>query len=58
MNEENLALYEKYKELLKDRNIHLLGRLAEYKYYNMDGITLKALELADELVKQEVGINL
>lgn len=58
MNEENLALYEKYKQLLKDRNIHLLGRLAEYKYYNMDGITLKALELADELVKQEVEINL
>lgn len=51
VNEENLALYERYKELLKDKNIHLLGRLAEYKYYNMDAITLKALELADELLK-------
>lgn len=51
INKENLALYEKYKELLENKNIHLLGRLAEYKYYNMDEITLKALELADELIK-------
>lgn len=52
INKENLALYKKYIELLKDKkNIHLLGRLAEYKYYNMDAITLKALELADELLK-------
>lgn len=52
INEDNLALYEKYKDLLKKRkNIHLLGRLAEYTYYNMDAITLKALELADELLK-------
>lgn len=52
VNEDNIALYDKYKELLKDmKNIHLLGRLAEYKYYNMDAITLKALELANDLLK-------
>ena len=28
----------------------LLGRLAEYKYYNMDAIVVRALELADRLL--------
>ena len=29
----------------------LLGRLAEYKYYNMDAIAARALELCDDLLK-------
>ena len=50
INEENNALYETYKAMA-DRfdNLHLLGRLAEYKYYNMDAIAAKALELAARL---------
>jgi len=50
INPENNALYARYKELA-DRfgNLHLLGRLAEYKYYNMDAIAAKALELAKNL---------
>ena len=28
----------------------LLGRLAEYKYYNMDAIVARALELAGQLI--------
>ncbi|MFR5811276.1 MAG: UDP-galactopyranose mutase, partial [Flavonifractor plautii] len=32
-------------------NFHLLGRLAEYKYYNMDAIAARALELCDDLLK-------
>ncbi len=44
--EENQELYEKYVEQAKQySNLILLGRLAEYKYYNMDAIILKALEL-------------
>ena len=31
--------------------MHLLGRLAEYKYYNIDAMTEKALELTKELLK-------
>ena len=31
-------------------NLHLLGRLAEYKYYNMDAIVARALELAGQLI--------
>jgi len=50
INPANNQLYGKYKELA-DRfgNLHLLGRLAEYKYYNMDAIAAKALELAAKL---------
>ncbi len=48
---ENNALYAKYKALAEDHpNLHLLGRLAEYKYYNMDAITARALELTDRLI--------
>lgn len=53
LNEENFSLYEKYKKRVKEYpNFYLLGRLAEYKYYNMDAIAERALTLADELMKQ------
>lgn len=48
---ENNALYGKYKALADALpGFHLLGRLAEYKYYNMDAIVHQALALADQLV--------
>ena len=51
LNEENLALYAKYAEKAKKyKNFHALGRLAEYRYYNMDAIVARALALADELL--------
>ncbi len=53
-NEANQALYEKYRALTeKIPNVWLLGRLAEYKYYNIDAMVMKALELTEKL-KQEV----
>lgn len=50
LNAENEKLYQKYVEKL-DRlpNVHLLGRLAEYRYYNIDAIVDKALTLAEQL---------
>jgi len=52
INEENTALYEKYRaEAARYPNLRLLGRLAEYKYYNMDAIAARALALTDELLK-------
>lgn len=51
MNPQNKTLYEKYKKLTDGlANLHLLGRLAEYQYYNIDAMTKKALELADTLL--------
>lgn len=45
INPENMALYARYQELAdKYPGLILLGRLAEYRYYNMDAITLRAIE--------------
>ena len=52
LNPENLALYEKYAEkAARYENFFPLGRLAEYRYYNMDAIVARALELCDRLIK-------
>lgn len=49
-NAENYALYEKYRSKLEHvSNFHLLGRLAEYQYYNIDVMVEKAIELAKQL---------
>lgn len=49
-NAENHALYEKYRLKLEHvPNFHLLGRLAEYQYYNIDVMVEKAIELAKRL---------
>ena len=46
INEENINQYNKYFELTKDiPNLYMCGRLAEYKYYNMDAVIERALEL-------------
>ena len=51
INPDNNALYAKYKaEADKYPNLHLLGRLAEYKYYNMDAIAARALALTDSMI--------
>ncbi len=50
LNEENQALYQRYvKKTEPYSNVYLLGRLAEYKYYNIDAIVKKALQLADQI---------
>ena len=49
-NAENDALFHKYKELVDSiPNFYLLGRLAEYKYYNIDAIVDRALTMAEEI---------
>lgn len=50
-NPETAALYAKYEEKAKQfGKLHLLGRLAEYRYYNMDAIVAGALKLSRELI--------
>ena len=40
-NERNRALYRKYQDLaLKEPNVMFVGRLASYKYFNMDEVNL------------------
>ena len=44
-NKKNLSLYEKYKELANlEKNVHFIGRLASYKYFNMDQAIKNSLE--------------
>ena len=46
----NNKLYDKYKKLsLKEKNVYFGGRLAEYKYYDMDKVILSALNFIEEL---------
>jgi UDP-galactopyranose mutase len=49
-NEENQALYNSYKAILDEiPNVYLLGRLAEYKYYNIDAMVDKSMKLASTI---------
>ena len=48
-DDKNGALYEKYRAKLKDRpEIIMGGRLGEYRYYDMDRVIERALELVGE----------
>ena len=50
---KNQELYEKYRALAGGLpHFYLLGRLAEYKYYNIDAMTKKAMELADAIMAE------
>lgn len=53
INAANRALYQRYGELVKEQpNLHMLGRLAEYQYYNMDAIVARALAFSKELLNK------
>ncbi|EKF86365.1 UDP-galactopyranose mutase [Methanobacterium formicicum] len=47
---ENYEIYKKYlKKANKIENLFLLGRLADYKYYNMDMVIFNALKLFEKI---------
>jgi UDP-galactopyranose mutase len=53
LSPKSKSLYESYRDLsCQYPNLYLLGRLAEYQYYNMDAITEQALLLSDRLITQ------
>ena len=47
---EQFALYQ--EEMKKETKVHFLGRLAEYRYYNMDAVVRSAMDLFDTLKKK------
>jgi UDP-galactopyranose mutase len=50
---ENAALYQQYERLAASRpRVHFVGRLATYRYYNMDQVVAQALTLADKLERR------
>jgi len=51
-SEKNQALYDKYLIAAKElKNVYFLGRLGDYKYYNMDMAVLRAIELWERIFK-------
>ena len=47
---ENAALYKQYQELAEPTpGVHFVGRLATYKYYNMDQVVAQALTLLPKI---------
>lgn len=52
LNVENQNLYEKYRQKASVyKNFHLLGRLAEYKYYNIDAMVDRGMKVCKEILK-------
>lgn len=53
---ENAELYKKYKDLADATpGVHFVGRLATYKYYNMDQVVAQALTVYNKLRETENG---
>jgi UDP-galactopyranose mutase len=48
---ENEAIFKRYEALAqKERNVTFVGRLAQYRYYNMDQVVGAALAAAKRLI--------
>jgi len=58
LNNKNKELFNKYKGLAEKealyRNIHFVGRLANYKYFNMDEAIKNALNYFNEIFKSSL----
>lgn len=54
---ENEALFKRYEELARqEQQVSFVGRLAQYRYYNMDQCVAAALKTADTIL-QKLAIN-
>jgi UDP-galactopyranose mutase len=54
--DENEALFKRYEELaLAEKNVTFVGRLAQYRYYNMDQVVGAALAAAKRLLEGGSG---
>ena len=51
---ENAELYKKYQLLASSlKNVYFVGRLATYKYYNMDQVVAQALTLFKKIISSQ-----
>jgi len=51
-NEENQNLFRKYKKKAENLDsVYFCGRLADYKYYNMDQVVARSLKIFEEIKK-------
>ena len=55
---ENEDLYRRYKSLAeRERNVTFVGRLAQYRYYNMDQVVAAALKAAHNILERSTKIG-
>jgi UDP-galactopyranose mutase len=53
LTKETQAIYAKYLDAAKEyRNIFLCGRLAEFKYYNMDDCIIRAFDIFEDIKRK------
>ncbi len=56
---ENTETYKKYQQLASAMtNTYFVGRLATYKYYNMDQVVAQALTLFKKLMQRQPETHL
>lgn len=54
-NKDNEDLYKKYKHVAESyENVYFLGRLGDYKYYDMDKAAARALECFDKIFEKNI----
>jgi UDP-galactopyranose mutase len=52
--DRNKEIYEQYKQLAnEEKNVYFVGRLANYKYYNMDAAIENALNVCDTFTQND-----
>ena len=50
---ENQELYQRYHALgERERDVLFVGRLAEYRYYNMDQVVARALMVFEKIISR------
>jgi UDP-galactopyranose mutase len=59
LTDRNLELYEKYRQLSENElNVHFIGRLANYKYFNMDEAIKNSLDyFMDKFMDKTIIVN-
>ena len=56
--QENAEIYKKYEALAANMtNTYFTGRLATYKYYNMDQVVAQSLTLFKKLMQKPIEVN-
>ena len=54
---ENTALYQKYQAIADaTKGVHFAGRLATYKYYNMDQVVAQALNMYSKIIRADTSV--
>lgn len=56
--QRNRDLYEQYLALAaNEKGVHFIGRLASYKYFNMDQAIRAALDYVESVLKPQLGLG-